>query len=158
MVIKNIKTFYIIHGRIPLKKEFNHPRAARSRFGSWNNAIVAAGFTPNPVMFANKFMAKDGHTCDSLSEKIIDDWIFRKELTHSRSVPYPGNPNLTVDFVVYDYWIEFFGLHGQHKRYDELRNEKLLLVETYGLKFIELYPDHLFPVNKLNEVLTILTP
>ena len=48
---------------------------AREIFGSWNNAVEAAGFKPNPVLFAEKHTADDGHHCDSLAEKIIDDWL-----------------------------------------------------------------------------------
>jgi hypothetical protein len=156
IIIQRLKDFYRQTERIPLKREFAHTKAARKRFGSWNNAIIAAGFTPNPVMFANKCKAKDGHICDSLSEKIIDDWLSRKGIVHTRSVHYPGNARLTVDFVVKDYWIEFFGLYKQHKKYDTLRDEKLQLVSHFNIKLIELYPYHLFPMNKLEEVLTVL--
>ncbi|MGI8419168.1 MAG: homing endonuclease associated repeat-containing protein [Candidatus Levyibacteriota bacterium] len=156
-IIQDIKLYYFNNSRIPFKREFNHTNAARKRFGSWNRAIIAAGFIPNPVMFANEYKAKDGHICDSLSEKIIDDWLARKELTHIRNVPYPGNAKLTADFVIANYWIEFFGLQGQHKRYDELVKEKLALAKQYKLKFIEIYPHHLFPQNKLEEVFANLS-
>ena len=73
---KQIKEFYKKNKRIPLKREFPHYDAIRARFGTWNKAIEAAGFEPNPVMFSKKFIAKDGHICDSFSEKIIDDWLY----------------------------------------------------------------------------------
>ena len=152
-ILTKIKEFYKEKGRIPLKKEFSYPRAARERFGSWNNAIKAAGFTPNPVMFAKKYLANDGHRCDSLAEKIIDDWLFKSNIEHTRAIHYPENKAFTVDFVVNRYYIEFFGLYGEHIRYDELRKEKLALAEKYKLNLIELYPTHLFPINKLDEVL-----
>lgn len=156
-ILDLIKSFYLKQERVPLKREFSHARAARERFGSWNKAILAAGFTPNPVMFSQKHIAKDGHKCDSLAEKIIDDWLYKKKIGHERSISYPGNPKLTADFVVNDYWIEFFGLFGEHKRYDELRKEKLKLAEEYNLKFIEIYPDHLFPKNTLTKTFLPLT-
>ena len=152
-LIESLKNFCQRHGRIPLKREFKSSRAARERFGSWNKAIEAAGFKPNPVMFAKKYFAKDGHKCDSLAEKIIDDWLYEKKINHLRRVSYPGNKTLTVDFIVNDYWIEFFGLIGRHKRYDELREKKLQLVKKYQLKFIAIYPYHLFPNNKLASLL-----
>lgn len=151
-IIKKIREFHQQIGRIPLKREFHHARAARNRYGSWNNAIIAAGYEPNPVMFAKKYIAKDGHKCDSLAEKIIDDWLFAHNIDHKRRIEYPGNHSLNVDFVVGDYWVEFFGLAGEHKRYDELRLEKIKLVEKYRLKLIEIYPNHLFPKNKLNQI------
>lgn len=142
--------------RVPLKREFSRTKSARVRFGSWNNAIKAAGFKPNPVMFARRHKANDGHICDSFAEKIIDDWLYARKINHKRSIPYPTNLGLRVDFIVGDYWIEFFGLHGQHKRYDELKKEKLKLVKEYNLKFIEIYPKDLFPNNKLDKVLNPL--
>lgn len=157
-IIDKIKDFYSMHCRLPFKHEFLHAKSARKRFGSWNNAIKAAGFPPNPVMFSIKYTAKDGHVCDSLSEKIIDDWLYRKGLTHSRNIAYPEKPNLTVDFVVNEIWIEFFGLYGQHQHYDLLHNEKIALAKKYNIKLIKLYPKHLFPTNTLNELLTILEP
>ena len=155
-IIKQIKDFYLKYERIPFKKEFSHPHAARDRFGSWNKAIIAAGFTPNPIMFANKQIAKDGHKCDSLAEKIIDDWLYARKIDHQRTIPYPGNPMLTVDFVIGEHWIEFFGLRGEHRRYDELKEEKLQLAKNLNLNLIELYPEHLFPKNLLQKTLAAI--
>lgn len=154
-ILSYIRDFYKKNGRIPLKREFKHPRAARERFGTWNNAIFAAGLTPNPVLFANKWLARDGHKCDSLAEKIIDDWLYQQNIPHKRTVPYPGNNKLSVDFVVENYWIEFFGLFGENIRYDELRKMKLKLVKEYKLEFIGIYPADLFPHNNLPKVLKL---
>jgi len=156
-LIKLIQDFYFKNGRIPLKKEFPHYRSIRGNFGTWNNAIIAAGFEPNPVMFAKKYAAKDGHKCDSLAEMIIDDWLYARDVLHIRSYPYPGNLGLTVDFLVEDYWIEFFGLVGQHKRYDELKELKFSIAKEYKLKLIEIYPEDLFPESKLEELLKSLS-
>ena len=73
-LILRIKRFNKKHGRIPLKREFNSTYILYlKRFGGWNNAVRIAGFNPNPVFFAKKFIALDGHVCDSFAEKIIDD-------------------------------------------------------------------------------------
>ncbi len=152
-IIEQISDLYQQMGRIPLKREYHHARAARERFGSWNNAIKAAGYKPNPVMFARKHISNDGHKCDSLAEKIIDDWLYKRKINHKRSMEYPGNSLFTVDFVVGDYWIEFFGLSGEHKRYDELLKEKIELAKQYHLKLIQIYPHHLFPKNQLAQIL-----
>ncbi len=79
-IINEIKKFYKNNGRIPTKKEVNYYKAARLRFGTWNKAIEATGFEPNPVLFAKKHIANDGHKCNSLAEKIIDDWLYTKKL------------------------------------------------------------------------------
>lgn len=155
-IIRWIKNFYKGNGRIPLKNEYSHVHAARGRFGTWNKAIIAAGFDPNPVMFAKKYIAKDGHRCDSLAERIIDDWLSRRNIKHERSVPYPGNDGFTADFVVGSFWIEFFGLHGEHKRYDQLMKKKLRVVKRNGLKLISIFPKHLFPKGDLDNTLNAL--
>lgn len=107
-------------------------------------------------MFAKKYIAKDGHTCDSLAEKIIDDWLARRGIAHKRSYPYPGNFGFSVDFKVGEYWIEFFGLYGQLRRYDELMKQKLKLINEYRLNLIAIYPKDLFPKSKLENKLNLL--
>ncbi len=154
VLTKEIKDFVLREKRIPFKNELDHYHAIRARFGSWNKAVKLAGFEPNPVKFSRRHIAKDGHQCDSLAEKIIDDWIFARKIEHKRRVYYPGDYGLTVDFMIGDYWIEFFGLYGGHKRYDQLRKLKLKLAKTYNLKLLEIYPKDLFPKNNLVEILS----
>jgi hypothetical protein len=153
ILIDKIQSFYKLNGRIPVKREFESCKAARKTFGTWNNAIIAAGFDPNPVLFSKKHIAKDGHNCDSLAERIIDDYLFRRGIEHERSCPYPGNKGFSVDFKVRDYWIEYFGLTGEHKRYDELKIQKENLAKKYHLQLISIYPRHLYPTGKLDEIL-----
>lgn len=129
---------------------------SRDVFDTWNKAIEAAGYEANPVMFAKKHIAKDGHKCDSLTEKIIDDWLCSKEIPHERTVPYPEQSKMTCDFKVGQYFIEFFGLDGQHKDYSRLANKKRLLAKKYGLNLIEIIPRDIFPKNHLEQILHIL--
>jgi len=152
-IIELIKGFYKINKRIPLKRESHYYNAARLRFGSWNKAVESAGFEPNPILFAKKYIANDGHKCDSLSEKIIDDWLTARKVEHKRNISYPENKFLTVDFVTKNYWIEFFGLAGEVKNYDRLLKEKQKLAKKYKLPLIEIYPKDLFPVNCLSEII-----
>ncbi len=157
IVIKIISDFFIKNGRIPLKREmYGCYKVARKFFGTWNKAIEVAGFEPNPVMFSKKYFANDGHKCDSLAEKIIDDYLYARKIKHIRSFPYPGDKKFTVDFKIGDCWVEFFGLSGQLKRYDELILQKLELVGKYKLKLIKLYLSDLFPKNKLSEKLVFV--
>jgi hypothetical protein len=155
-LIGQIKNFVKKNGRIPFKQEFVHSHAARLRFGTWNKAIEAAGLKPNPVMFAKKYVAKDGDRCDSLAEKIIDDYLSKRNIKHIRNFPYPGDDGFTVDFKVGDNWIEFFGLAGQLERYDQLKKRKLRLSKKLGINLIRIYPKDLFPINKLDKKLTFL--
>lgn len=148
-----IKDFVNKNGRIPYKYEIPHYHAFRSRFGTWNKAMETAGFEPNCVRFSKKYIANDGDKCDSFAEKIIDDYLFARKIKHVRNFPYPGDRKFTVDFKIGDCWVEFFGLCGHLKRYDELMSQKLELIGKYRLKLIKLYLSDLLPKNKLSEKL-----
>jgi hypothetical protein len=155
-LLMKIRDFVKEEKRIPLKREFRNYHAIRARFGTWNNAIKEVGFTPNPVMFAKKYISKDGHRCDSFAERIIDDWFYARNTKHERDIPYPGGQKLKVDFRVGKYWIEFFGLAGQHKRYDQLKRKKIRLAKKLKLDLVRIYPRDLFPKGKLNEKFSFL--
>ena len=155
-IIKQIKDFYQQHKRIPLKREFGHYKAARNRFGTWNKAVQAAGFEPNPVKFAKKYIANDGHMCDYLAEKIINDWFYARNISHEINVPYNHN-RMTADFKVNGVLIEFLGLQGELETYDRLVTQKKNLWQKQDLKVIEIHPKDLFPESKLNEVLNFLS-
>ena len=138
-IVKIIQDLYYKHERIPVKYELQYLyEPARKLFGTWNKAIEAAGFDPNPVMFAKHYMAKDGHNCDSLAEKIVDDYLFARHVEHQIHVPYPFNNGMKCDFKIKDTWVEIFGLSDQHHRYDELKQEKMRLIKENGLNFIQL--------------------
>lgn len=155
-LLQKIKEFYLMNGRIPLKREMQHYRAYLRLFKKWNNAIKSAGFLPNNVLFTKRWVANDGHICDSLSEKIIDDWLYTRRISHKTHVFYPGSKSFRTDFVVNKYWIEFFGLAGVSKHYDELKERKLKLANNYNLNVIQIYPRDLFPKNKLIDLLGFL--
>ncbi len=151
-IIFGIQKFFSDHKRIPLKRELNRfYRPSRRHFGTWNNAIIAAGFKPNPVLFAEHHIAKDGHKCDSIAEMIIDDYFYKRQIKHERCCSYPEG-TYTVDFKINNYFIEFFGLAGEHKRYDELRAIKQKLAIKHKLKLIEIYPNDLYPIHKLDTI------
>lgn len=148
-----IKQFFLETGRIPTKKEFRHEHSARKQYGSWNNAIQAAGYTPNPINYANKQIALDNHVCDSVVEKIIDDWLYTNQIAHEIHVAYTRS-HMSADFRINGIYIEYFGLSGQHKRYDSVLKRKRVLWKKLNLKVIEIYPQDLFPINKLESILS----
>lgn len=150
------KDFYRLNSRIPLKAECIYYSSVRRKYGTWNNFIREVGFAPNQVNFSKKHIALDGHKCDSLSEKIIDDWLYRRKILHKRSVPYPNYKQYTADFVIGNKWVEYFGLSGNLKRYDYLKNRKIRIAKKLGLDLIKLYPKDLFPKGNLNEKLSML--
>ena len=151
-ILSDIRDWFENHKRVPYKNEYSHVKAARKLFGTWNNTILAAGYKPNPIKFALKQKAADGHMCDSLSEKIIDDWLYAKGIKHSRSLRYPGY-SFSADFKVGEVYIEFFGLHGQLQKYDKLMKKKLDIIRTKGWDMISIYPKDLFPKNQLDKLL-----
>lgn len=156
-VINRIQKFHDKNKRIPVKREmYGAYGTARLVFSTWNKAIKAAGFEPNPVMFAYRYKALDRHMCDSFTEKIIDDWLFTHGIAHKVHVPYPEFPDFTSDFLVGETYIEFFGLEGQHAKYSKLVAKKRKLAKKHGLKIIELYPKDIFPKNNLDKVLRTL--
>lgn len=157
-LLQSILDFYQINGRIPTKREFNNHWASYLRvFGSWNNAIIAAGLSPNPELLAKKYLANDGHKCDSLSEKIIDDWLRARKIIHLRNQFYPGQKKFTVDFLINNkYWIEFLGLKGELASYDQKYQKKKDIARINDIKIIEIYPTDIFPKNNLSKKLSFL--
>lgn len=157
IITNRIKEFYKINGRIPFKQEmWGIYNAVRKIFGTWNNAVIASGFKPNPVKFANKYIAKDGHKCDSMAEKIIDDWLFIRKIKHKTKIPY-NHHRMTADFKIGDTYIEFFGLQGKVESYDRLVKKKEALWREKNLKVIRVYPNDLFPENKLEKIFDKIT-
>lgn len=154
-VLDKIKSFYNRRDRIPVKKEmYGLYKRARKVFGTWNKAIEATGFKPNPVKFAKKFIAKDGHKCDSFAEKIIDDWLYSNNVKHQRNIPYP-NSSYTADFLIKGKLVEFLGLNGELKEYDKNTKLKEKLAEKHKFKLIKIFPKDLFPINRLSEIIRI---
>lgn len=138
-ILEDIRLFVLQHSRIPTKRDATYLyRATRTHFGTWNKAIEAAGYEPNPVMFAKHCMANDGHRCDSLAEKIVDDWLYTRKIRHRVHVRYPWGNGMKCDFLVGKIWIEIFGLAGEHAQYDNLKKQKLRLIKKYRLRLIKL--------------------
>lgn len=155
-LIAKIIDFHKKEGRIPLKREFNMHDQYLRHFKSWNDAVRTAGFDPNPVLFAKKFVAKDGHRCDSFSEKIIDEWLTDNRIPHSRNFRY-AQTKLTADFLIDSSIIlEFFGLAGVQESYDSIVKRKFSLAKKLNLKLIAIYPNDLFPLNRLGKLLKSL--
>lgn len=157
-LLYKIQNFYQKYKRIPVKIEFNsHWQAYKRVFGTWNKAIEEAGFEPNQEIFTHRFKARDGHICDSFAEKTIDDWLFKRKIYHQRDIYYPDQTKFKTDFLVDSkYWIEFLGLKGVIKKYDDLYIRKQKIAKDNNIKIVELYPKDLFPRNKLEQKLGFL--
>ncbi len=151
-IILAIRTFAHEHNRIPVKREmWNICAAAKISFGSWNNAIRIAGFEPNPVKFANKQIANDGHVCDSIAERTIDDYLFKNNVSHQTHFPYPEG-SYTADFKIGNNYVEYFGLSGEIPKYDNIKELKKIIASKYKIKLLEIYPRNLYRKNGLDEI------
>lgn len=157
-IVGAIQAFVVKNQRIPVKRELNAECCAAKRlFGTWNKAICVAGFHPNKNLFSRRYCAKDGHMCDSFAEKIIDNWLFDRHIPHRVHIPY-FYKNMSADFSIGNTIIEYFGLNGNMRKYDAHVEIKKELWKRRNLNVIDIYPNDLFPKNKLITKLSHLLP
>lgn len=150
---KWITKFYSKNQRVPVKRECPHYRSIRNVFGTWNKAVEAAGLHPNPVRFAERQLANDGHSCSSIAEKLIDNWLAEHGILHERNVFYPDRKH-TADFLVNGTFIEFFGLSGELKEYDAHIQIKKGLAQKHHIPLLKIYPKDMYPLTKLDNMLS----
>lgn len=157
-LIEIIKNTVQKHGRIPARRELmGIDGACRKVFGSWNNAIITAGFQPNRSHSQRMYkrtntVALDGHLCDSVSEALIDNWFTENDIFHKKNAPYPGT-NYKTDWVIFmgrqSIFVEYFGLANDSPRYDRAIKNKQKLCQKHNIKLIEIYPQDLYPKKNL---------
>lgn len=125
-------------------------------FGSWLKALIESGVLHDGVRkntYGYMCIAKDGHECRSLAEKIIDDWFYDNQISHQIEPYYPFddelNPTggLRADWQVFDILIEFFGLTGKEK-YDEKTRLKEELAKKKKVDLITIFPKDLYNLEK----------
>lgn len=137
----------------------NKPSVKRVKgtFGSWLKALIEAGVLADGTRETprgTQTIALDGHTCLSLGEKTIDDYLYRRGIVHLREPKYPQS-NYRADFQVGEVFIEYFGLAGE-SAYDLRAKEKMRLCKEQGIKLIALYPKDLITNAKLEKLLSEL--
>ena len=148
--------------RIPAKRELKEiDDICRKYFGSWNNAIIAAGFQPNRSHSQRMYkrtntIASDGHLCDSVSEALIDNWLTENNIFHEKNAPYPKT-NSKADWAIFvggcKIFVEYFGLANDSPRYDRTIDKKKRLCRKYKIKLIEIYPQDIYPKKFFNSKL-----
>lgn len=149
--------------RVPAKREVKLiSEACIKAFGSWNNAIIAAGIIPNRsdsqrMYHRTQTIAKDGHKCDSVSEAIIDNWLADHHIIHTRDAAYPVTHH-KADWEVSGRFIEYFGLAQDSPRYDRTVKKKRGLCKKHRIPLIELYPQDLYPALMLDRKLKDMVP
>jgi len=159
-LIKIIKETIEKLNRIPSRREIRRiADSCKKAFGSWNNAIIAAGFQPNRshsqrMYKRTKAKALDGHLCDSISELLIDNWLTKNKINHERNIPYPGTKhradwgiNIKGEII----FIEYFGLAHDSPRYDRSIRKKKKMCQKNNIALIPIYPKDLYPGEFLEE-------
>jgi hypothetical protein len=153
--------------RIPSRREIRKVAdSCKKAFGSWNNAIIAAGFQPNRShsqrMYKRVFTkALDGHPCDSVSELLVDNWLAKNNIPHKRDTSYP-NTHHKADWEIpkadwkipienQKIFVEYFGLANDSPRYDRAIKEKRGLCRKNKISLIAIYPQDLYPKEFLEE-------
>lgn len=148
-------------GRVPSSKEVSRrvTGAAQKFHGSWNKMLASFGLPTNTEWMRRKrVLCKDGHVADSISEMLVDNWLFDQGIKHEVHTPYPEG-RFTFDFMLPDHntRIEYFGLAGEHRDYDEKIVVKRALAAAHGIRVIEVFPSHLYPINVLSTVILLDT-
>lgn len=151
--------------RVPARREIlmGVNEACRKSFGSWNNAVSAAGLTPNRSHDNRMYKrvnakARDGHSCDSISELLIDNWLLENKIFHEKDIHYPKT-NHKADWGINSenkkIFVEYFGLANDSPRYDRSIKEKERLCKKQNITLIAIYPKDLYPKNYLDDNLKI---
>ena len=160
-ILLNIRKAAKKLGRSPAKRELLLFADAASRlFGSWNNAVQSAGLKPhrsddNRMYHRTKTKARDGHVCDSISEAIVDNWLAKHGIDHTRDAKYPTT-NHRADWAIKDggVFVEYFGLAKDSPRYDREIKVKKKLCKNHKIQLIEIYPSDLYPKVSLSQKLS----
>jgi hypothetical protein len=139
-------------GRVPTKRELTeYVRSATSIFGSWNRAVQAAGLKPyrshdDRMYKRSRTKALDGHRCDSISEAIVDNWLYKQGIPHLREVAYPaGNYKSDWGLEGRKVFLEYFGLAKDSPRYDATVKAKTAICRNYGIKLVPIFAEDLYP-------------
>lgn len=140
--------------RVPTKRELRKLESpCRKTFGSWNNAIIAAGLQPNRSHSQRMYkrintVALDGHFCDSVSEALVDNWFAKNGIFHERNVSYP-EANHKADWAIFarrrKIFVEYFGLANDSPRYDRAVKKKKALCHKHKLTLVAIYSQDIYP-------------
>ena len=154
-LLKIIKNMAKKLKRVPTRREFwgGVDKACVRLFGSWNKAVSVAGLIPNRSHDNRMYKriiskAKDGHLCDSVSEVLIDNWLYKNKIIHEKDIQYPSTHH-KADWKLFSkdkqIFVEYFGLANDSPRYDRSIKEKKMLCKRQNISLIPVYPKDLYP-------------
>jgi len=154
-VVDKVAGLIVQFGKAPSSKlvEWKLRSAVRRFFGSWNNLMRVLGCKPNSQWVRFKPVCKDGHKADSISEMLVDNWLFGHGIRHERRKRYPEG-RYTCDFYLpdSDVWVEYFGINNRHW-YQETMRVKEDMAKRHGLKLVGICPSDLYPEMRLSELI-----
>src|ERR1700752_4746043 len=127
---------------MPLQKKF------AEIFGSWLQALILSGVLENGTHRTSrgvKCIANDGHICNSLAEKTIDDWLCSHQINHEKEPLYPyhfqlNRSKLRADWRVENVLIEYAGLMNE-PAYAAKMKAKQDIANDFGLSLIIIEPE-----------------
>ena len=112
-IISSIQQFYIKNGRIPQRRDFNNTQEYPSNttvtkyFGSWNNAIRAAGYKPvTSDLYGVATYGLDGHKYRSRAEAYFADKFLYNVYEYEIEPKYPEPYS-----YIYDWYIPSLNLY-----------------------------------------------
>lgn len=154
--IKILSNFVINNKTPPTSiKNYRLCTASKKYWGGWNKMIKELGYEPNKKYVLRKnLLCKDGHSADSISEMIVDDWLYKNNIKHERRRKYP-NSKCNCDFYLTDLniWMEYFGLKNAHADYNKKMENKYQMAEDEKIILIGITSDDIYPTIKIQEKL-----
>lgn len=116
-------------------------------FGSWFQMLLRIGLLEEGTRHSSRgirCIARDGHECNSLAEKTIDDWLYSHNIDHEKEPLYPYhfrlNPSkMRADWKVQDILVEFAGMMDEPDYAAKMR-AKQEIAEEFGISLIILEP------------------
>lgn len=158
-ILRFVRKYHDETGRVPAKRELlDISNSAAKLFGTWNKTLIAAGLVPNRSHDNRMYRrvvakARDGHLCDSISEALIDNWLFEHKIHHEREVLYPGTRHRADWAVGKNTLIEYFGLAKDSPRYDRTIRKKRSLCRKNNIRLIEITAADLYPIRNIESKL-----
>jgi hypothetical protein len=103
-----------------------------------NNESDIFGFRNFRQKWPLQFRAEDGHFVRSLSETLIDNWLYNNDYIHCYEKKLPIKENVLCDFYLKDknLYIEFWGM--KEELYLKRKQEKIEIYEKNNLNLINL--------------------
>lgn len=175
-LINTLQTFAEQHGRTPCTADFKSSEPPYwttfgKRFGSWANALEAAGLNPNHRLYGHMYRSNHGHIRPSWFEGQCDDILGAFGIAHEHDVPYRNYVETdrlyNFDVVVNDTWfIEMAGMirsqqwieksgfnrNTREAEYFNTLSAKVELLESHG------FQGHLILIFGDNDIFEVLKP